>query len=151
MSRSRSPADSIDILLLEDNSGDVRLVEEALEAMDREVTLHTVTDGYEAIHFLKEESSTDPPCRPDLALLDLDVPGKDGCGVLEAIRADPQLRHLPVIMLTSSDASADIARCYDAYANAYVTKPTDLDGFVSLMEEIGNFWLDRVQFPPTPP
>lgn len=148
MVRSRPSDDAIEILLAEDHPGDVRLVEEAFESTGHEGTIHVVTDGYEAIHFLTERGANESPSPPDLAILDLNLPGKDGCEVLQVIRADPQLRRLPVIVLTSSDDSSDIVRCYDAHANAYVTKPADLEGFVSLMEEITRFWFERVQLPP---
>lgn len=151
MARSRTSDDAIEILLAEDHPGDVRLVEEAFESTGREGTIHVVTDGYEAIHFLKQRGASESPTPPDLAILDLNLPGKDGCEVLQVIREDPQLRRLPVIVLTSSDDRGDIARCYDAHANAYVTKPADIEGFVSLMEEITRFWLDRVQLPPVSP
>ncbi|WP_247003778.1 response regulator [Halosolutus gelatinilyticus] len=150
MSHLQRSADPVHVLIAEDNPGDVRLIEESFEMIDCEAVLHTVADGYEALYFLKRRSTVESPPLPDLALVDLDLPGKDGCDVLEAIRDDPQLRRLPVIMLTGSDDERDIARCYDAHANAYVTKPTDPGEFVSLVEGIEQFWFHSVQLPSIP-
>ena len=150
MSRGIGTDDRVEILLVEDNPGDVRLVETGLERTDSEVELHTVANGYEALYFLRDRSTTESVSLPDLLLVDLNVPGKDGCEILEAIRGDPQLRRLPVLILTSSEAPRDIARCYDSHANAYLTKPADPDAFGSLIETMERFWLDRVQLPPLP-
>lgn len=141
--------DPPEILLVEDDSGDVRLIEKAFETTGREPDIHTATDGYEALHFLKRRATDASASLPDLALLDLNVPGKDGCDVLEAIRADSRLRCLPVIVFSDSTDGEDVRRCYEANANAYFTKPTDPDELDSLIAEIDRFWFDRVQLPPT--
>ncbi|APW99739.1 response regulator [Halobiforma lacisalsi AJ5] len=137
-----------DVLLVEDDPGDATLVEEAFAATAGDTRLRVADDGYEALHYLKRAGNADPNALPDLALVDLQLPGKDGCELLEAIRADPQLRCLPVIMLTGSDDADDVRRCYEASANAYLTKPTDLDGYVGVAELIERFWFDHVQLPP---
>lgn len=145
-----SSDDPTEILLVEDNPADVRLIEETFGATDRETRLHTASDGYEALHFLKRAAAVESNALPELALIDLKLPGKDGCALLEAIRNDARLRRLPVIILTSSDTDVDISRCYEATANAYLTKPTTHDEFVSLVEAIEQFWIEHVQLPPSP-
>ncbi|MCU4740546.1 response regulator [Halobacteria archaeon AArc-m2/3/4] len=153
MSHSPTPRPSdelIDILLVEDNPGDVRLVREAFAEADFEVSLHTIANGDDAVEFLTAKTTDEPVSVPDLVLLDLNLPGRDGCAVLEAIREDSQLACLPVIMLTSSSAEEDIARCYGASVNAYLTKPTAPDEFVSLIEILESFWFERVRLPPIP-
>ncbi|MFC6764800.1 response regulator [Natrinema soli] len=137
----------IDILLIEDNPGDVRLTQEAFKTIDQKVTLQTIASGDNAVEFLQQSPETS---LPDLVLLDLNLPGRDGCWVLEAIRDDPQLKPLPVIMLTSSETDEDIERCYGARANAYLTKPTAPDEYTSLVDSLERFWFEQVQFPPTP-
>ncbi|PCR90583.1 response regulator [Natrinema ejinorense] len=139
--------DKIDILLVEDNPVDVRLTEEAFKTAEQEIALQTVTNGDDAVEFLQQSSDTD---LPDLVLLDLNLPGRDGCDVLEVIRDDPRLRPLPVLMLTSSEADEDVARCYDARANSYLTKPTDPAEFISLVDIFARFWVEKVHLPPIP-
>ncbi|WP_247730692.1 response regulator [Halovivax limisalsi] len=139
-----------EMLLVEDNPADARLVDAALDALDREVNLHVVDDGYGAIQHLSRESAVDPPSRPDLVLLDLDLPGKDGEAVLDAIRRDPQLRTLPVLVLTGSDRDRDVTRSYGACANAFVTKPGTHEAFVDLMATIVAFWFGSAILPPVP-
>lgn len=148
-SQQRSP-DAVDILLVEDNPGDVRLIEEAFEETDTETRVHAVTDGREAIELVTDESAAGLPSIPDLALIDLNLPQKDGCEVLEAIRGEPRFRGLPVVILTNSESSEDITRCYDARANAYLTKPVDPDEFVSLVQTVEQFWFEQAQLPPIP-
>ncbi|QSW97935.1 response regulator [Haloterrigena alkaliphila] len=148
---SQRPAvESIDVLLVEDSPHDVRLLREAFEMTETngETNLHVVTSGSEALAFLGRSAESDADSPPNLVLLDLNLPDHDGLEVLETINAEPTLRRLPTVVLTSSDATDDIARCYDANASAYLTKPTDLDGFVSLVESIERFWLTQVQLPP---
>jgi len=140
--------EALDILLVEDNPGDARLTQEAFKEIDCETTIHIVTNGDDALKFLTQQGAYESASLPDFVLLDLNLPGKDGCDVLEAIRNDSQLRPLPVIMLTSSGASEDIARCYNARANAYLTKPTDPAEFIMLAEAVERFWFKRVQLPP---
>lgn len=140
--------DGINILLVEDNPGDVRLIQEAFKLVEQEVTLQVVSNGDDAVHFLMQQTTDDT--FPRLVLLDLNLPGRDGCEVLEAIRDDPQLNPLPVIVITSSEADEDIARSYNARANAYLTKPTDPGEFIALVQRIERFWLNQAQLPPIP-
>lgn len=146
-SHQSSSNDAINILLVEDNPGDIRLTQEAIKTTDREVTLQTITHGDEAVEFFQQATEGS---LPDLVLLDLNLPGQDGCEVLETVRGDSRLKPLPVIMLTSSEADEDIARCYDAQANAYLTKPTDPAKFRSLVEELERFWFEQARLPPIP-
>ncbi|WP_312908283.1 response regulator [Natronosalvus caseinilyticus] len=143
-----STEDEIDILLVEDNLGDIRLTREAFKSAKQKVALQTVTNGDDAVEFLRTSSDNE---LPDLILLDLNLPGRDGCEVLEMIRDDPRLKPLPVLMLTSSEAEEDVARCYDARANAYLTKPTDPAKFISLVDTFEQFWVEKARLPPIPP
>lgn len=138
----------ITILYVEDNPGDVRLTQEAFKTTDYESTFHIATDGNEAIDFLTQQVTGD--ALPDIVLLDLNLPGLDGCDVLDTIRDDPQLKRLPVLMLTSSEAEEDVARCYKASANAYITKPSGPDEFASMVQSIEEFWFEWVHLPPMP-
>lgn len=141
---ARSPAD---ILLVEDNPGDVRLTEEAFKEGQICNTLHVTTDGIEALDFLRRRGEyADAPC-PDIVLLDLNLPRMDGDEVLEEIRADPDLKHLPVIILTSSSAEEDIVKSYELQANAYLTKPVDPAEFVDTIKSFQHFWLSVVRLP----
>lgn len=147
-SRSKTTLDEpINIFLVEDNPGDVRLVEEAFKMTDHEITLNVVTDGDTAVRELVEAEPDGSS--PDLVLLDLNLPGQDGCAVLDAIRKDSDIKSLPVLILSSSSADDDIARCYDAEANAYLTKPGNLAELTSMMKTVEDFWFERVQLPPT--
>ena len=137
----------IEILMVEDNPGDVRLTKEALAEYKIRNQLHVVEDGVEALKFLKREGEYHDAPTPDLIFLDLNLPKKDGREVLEEIKADPQLKRLPVIVLTSSSAEEDILRSYDLHANAYVTKPVRLQEFVDAVRAIEDFWLSVVKFP----
>ncbi|WP_394743224.1 response regulator, partial [Natronococcus roseus] len=110
--------------------------------------LQSVTNGDDAVEFLRESADNE---LPDLILLDLNLPGRDGCEILEVIRDDPRLKPLPVLMLTSSEAEEDVARCYDARANAYLTKPTDPAEFISLLDAFEGFWVEQARLPPIPP
>ncbi|WP_306060542.1 response regulator [Natronococcus wangiae] len=134
----------VDILLVEDNPGDVRLIQEAFKETEIEQTHQVFTNGEDALDFLLESNECSPP---DLVFLDLNLPGKDGCEILETIRDDSQLERLPVIILTSSEDSDDVERCYRANANAYLTKPTDLDELVSVVKSVEQFWAEHVQLP----
>jgi two-component system, chemotaxis family, response regulator Rcp1 len=138
---------SIDILLVEDNPGDVRLTKEALREGKVRNNLYVAPDGVEALRFLRREGEHQDAVRPDLILLDLNLPKKDGREVLGEIKNDPQLRTIPVVVLTSSQAEQDICRAYDLHANAYVTKPVDLDQFIVAVKSIESFWLTIVQLP----
>jgi CheY-like chemotaxis protein len=147
-SEENEPSTPIDILLVEDNPADVRLTEVALEEIGLVNTLHVVEDGQDAITFLNREAEYEDAVRPDLVLLDLDLPRVHGTEVLEELKSDGELRRLPVIVLTSSTAEEDIKASYDRHANAYVEKPVDMDDFVTVAREIEEFWLSTVKLPP---
>jgi len=139
---------SIEILLVEDNPGDVRLTVEALKEAKVRNTLHVVHDGVEALAFLRHEGEhAEAPC-PDLILLDLNLPKMDGREVLARIKGDPDLRRIPVVILTVSQAEEDILRTYDLHANCYITKPVDLEQFLKVVRSIEDFWLTIVKLPP---
>ena len=137
----------VEILLVEDNPGDVRLTREALREGKVRNNLHVAADGVEALHFLRKEGRFADAVRPDLILLDLNLPKKDGREVLEDIKSDPDLRYIPVVVLTSSQAEQDILRAYDLHANSYVNKPTDLDQFIRVFQAIEEFWVNIDQLP----
>ena len=136
------------ILLVEDNAGDVRLTREALREADVAVELTAVPDGDQALAFLRAEGEHAGAPRPDLILLDLNLPKKNGLEVLEEIKRDPELRSTPVIMLTTSASSRDVAASYDRGVNCYVVKPLDLDDFTQLVQAINGFWLEVARLPP---
>lgn len=136
-----------EILLVEDNPGDVRLTMEAFRDAKVCNRIHTVSDGVEAMAFLYRDGSYfNAPC-PDLVLLDLNLPRKDGREVLAAIKADENMKHIPVVVLTTSRDEHDIIKSYDLHANCYVTKPVDLDQFLTKVKAIGDFWLGTVKLP----
>ena len=137
----------IEILLVEDNPGDVRLTQESLKENKVCNAMSVVEDGLEAIAFLRQEGSYSDVPRPDLILLDLNLPKKDGREVLAEIKNDPDLKRIPVVVLTTSKAEEDIIRMYDNYANCYITKPVDLDEFISIIKSIENFWVNIVKLP----
>lgn len=150
---SNSPSSApVSILLVEDNPGDVRLIEEAFKSAGFATTFHTVTDGAAAIDFLQDRTATDPDSVPDLdlMLLDLNLPRTDGFEVLETIKNDPALASLPVLVLTSSEATEDIVKSYELCANAYLTKPTDPDEFAEIGRAVEAFWIDEATLPPVP-
>lgn len=137
----------IRILLVEDNAGDVRLTREAFKDAKVHLDLHVVCDGVEAMDFLhRREPYTGCP-RPDLILLDLNLPRKDGREVLMEIKTDPCLKTIPVVVLTTSGSEEDIERSYELYANCYISKPVDLEGFLSVVRSIDDFWLSAVKLP----
>lgn len=138
----------VEILLVEDNPGDVRLTREALKEGKVRNNLNVAQDGVEALAFLRREGKYADAVRPDLILLDLNLPRKDGREVLEEIKADPALRPIPVVILTSSQAEQDIVRAYDLHANCYVSKPVDLDQFITVVKSIEDFWFAIVKLPP---
>ena len=146
-SRNRGSAD---ILLVEDNPGDVRLTQEAFKDGNIANTLHVVTNGIEALDFLYQRGEYEDAPRPDVVLLDLNLPRKNGEEVLEEIRdaPDADLRSIPVIVLTSSGAQEDIIKSYDLQANAYLTKPVDPREFIDAIQTFKMFWLDIVRLPP---
>ena len=137
----------INILLIEDSPGDVRLTREAFREADLPIHLHVVEDGVEALAFLRKEGTYAGVPRPDFILLDLNLPKMDGREVLAHIKADDSLKSIPTIILTTSDAEADVVRSYQLQASAYLTKPVQLAEFESLVKSVGNFWLTKVKFP----
>ncbi len=137
-----------EILLVEDNPGDVRLAREALKDSKIANRLHVVEDGVEAIAFLRREGPHAAAVRPDLILLDLNLPRKDGREVLAEIKADPDLRRIPVVVLTISRSDEDILKTYDLHANCYVSKPVDFEQFTKIVRSIGSFWFTIVTLPP---
>jgi chemotaxis family two-component system response regulator Rcp1 len=138
----------IEILLVEDNPGDVRLTVEALKDAKVHNNLHVAEDGVEAMAFLRREGKYAGVPRPDLILLDLNLPKKDGREVLAEIKEDPDLRRIPVVILTVSRAEEDILRSYDLHANCYITKPVNLDQFLKVVKSIEDFWFTIVKLPP---
>jgi chemotaxis family two-component system response regulator Rcp1 len=139
---------AVDILLVEDTPGDVRLTKEALKDAKVLNTLHVVEDGVEAMDFLRQRGKYADAPRPDMILLDLNLPRKDGREVLAEIKADENLMRVPVVVLTTSEAEEDILRSYELHANAYVKKPVDLDQFLGVIRSLENFWLAVVSLPP---
>ncbi len=140
----------INILLVEDNPGDVELIREALSESKVRNELHVVSDGVQAMEFLRGEGNyADAPC-PDLILLDLNLPKKSGREVLEEIKTDPKLSKIPVVILTSSKEEEDVCRSYRLRANCYVTKPVDFEQFMNVVRSIEDFWLTVVKLPCRP-
>lgn len=137
----------VEFLLAEDNPGDVRLTQEALRDSKIRNNLNVVTDGVEAIAFLRRQGKYANAPTPDVVLLDLNLPKKDGREVLAEIKSDPVLKRIPVVIITSSEAEQDILRTYDLHANCYVSKPVDLDQFIKVIQAIENFWLTIVKLP----
>jgi CheY-like chemotaxis protein len=138
----------IEILLVEDNPGDVRLTKEALQDAKVRNTMETVPDGVEAMAFLRKEGRYQHSTRPDLILLDLNLPKKSGLEVLKEVKADEDLRRIPVVVLTTSQAEQDIVKSYDLHANAYIAKPVELCQFIAVVKAIEDFWLEIVRLPP---
>ena len=136
---------TFEILLVEDNPGDVRLTEETLKESALTHRLSTARDGVEAISFLRQEGIHRDAPRPDLILLDLNLPRKDGREVLAEIKSDRRLKLIPVVVLTTSDAEQDVLRSYDLHANCYITKPVDLDEFIDTVKAVETFWLGTVR------
>lgn len=137
----------IDILLVEDNPGDSRLAIEALKESKLRNSLHIVVDGMEAMDFLYKRGKHTQAPRPDLILLDLNLPKKDGREVLAEIKSDPDLKRIPVVILTISKAEEDILKTYNLHANCFITKPLDLNQFVTVVKSIEDFWLTIVKLP----
>ena len=137
----------IEILLVEDSPGDIRLTQEALKESKISNNLHVVMDGEEAIAFLKKEGKFSEKPRPDLILLDLNLPKKDGRDVLAEIKKDKDLKRIPVVVLTISEAEEDVLKSYNLYANCYITKPVDLNQFLKVILSIENFWFTIVKLP----
>jgi chemotaxis family two-component system response regulator Rcp1 len=137
----------VEILLVEDNPGDVRLTQEALREGKIRNNLSVVSDGVEALAFLRREGRYADAAHPDVILLDLNLPRKDGREVLTEIKADSQLRRIPVVILTTSTNEQDVLRSYDLHANCYITKPVDFEQFIGVVQAIENFWLTVVTLP----
>ncbi|MBI4509051.1 MAG: response regulator [Deltaproteobacteria bacterium] len=147
MSYQASRSSPIEILLVEDNPGDVDLTLEALREGKIRNNLRVVTDGVEAIAYLRRQGVHVGAARPDLILLDLNLPKKDGREVLAEVKGDPDLQRIPVIVLTSSDSDQDVMQSYSAHANCYIKKPVDLHRFLEVVQAIENFWLMIVKLP----
>ncbi len=141
---------AIHILLVEDNPGDIRLTREVLKDGKIRNELSVVTDGEEALMFLRKEGKYKDVQTPDVVLLDLNIPKKDGRQVLAEIKADPAIMLIPVIVLTTSSAEKDILNMYANHANCYITKPVDFDQFITVVRSIENFWLNIVKLPHNP-
>jgi chemotaxis family two-component system response regulator Rcp1 len=144
-SRSCRP---IEILLVEDNPGDVRLTKEALKEGKVMNVLNTVGDGEEALAYLRRQGAYAQATRPDLILLDLNLPGRSGREVLAEIKEDSELKRIPVVILTISEAEQDIIKSYNLHANCYITKPVNLEQFIDVVKSIEDFWLTVVMLPP---
>ncbi|MEV0674946.1 response regulator [Actinosynnema sp. NPDC050436] len=141
------PPAPLTVLLVEDDPGDVVLITEALRERGRNPRLHTVSDGAEAVSFLYRAGEHSSAPRPDVVLLDLNLPRMDGREVLAHIKSDPDLRSIPVVVLTTSDATEDIVRTYQSHANAYLTKPVDPDDFSTLVNRVDEFYRDVARLP----
>jgi chemotaxis family two-component system response regulator Rcp1 len=146
--REEAAAPPVEILLVEDNPGDVRLTREALREGKVYNNLHWAKDGVEALEFLRREGKHSAAPRPDIILLDLNLPKKDGREVLSSIKNDDRLKQIPVVILTTSEAEEDVLRSYELHANCYITKPVDLDKFIVVVQSIDRFWLTVVTLPP---
>jgi chemotaxis family two-component system response regulator Rcp1 len=143
----RTGAGPFEVLLVEDSPGDVRLTREAFKDAKVHINLHVASDGVEAMAFLRCEGKHVDAPRPDLILLDLNLPRKSGKEVLEEIKEDPSLMSIPVVILTTSASEQDVLRSYLLHANCFITKPVGLDGFLKIVKSIDNFWLSVVKLP----
>jgi len=139
---------AVEILLVEDNPGDIRLVQEGLKEVKMFNHLSYVTDGEQALQFLHRQGAHQDAPRPDLVLLDLNLPRKDGREVLQDIKNDPDLKRIPVVILTSSEAEEDVLKTYNLQANCFITKPVDLGEFIKVVKSIQDFWFSIVKLPP---
>ena len=140
-------AKPIEILLVEDSKGDIGLIEEVFEEAKIRNNLHIAEDGEEAILFLNKQGPFSDAPRPDIILLDLNLPKKDGREVLQEVKGDDNLKNIPIVVLTTSKAEEDILRSYNLHANAYVTKPVDFNQFIKVIKSIEDFWLEIVKLP----
>ena len=145
----KSTAMGIDVLLVEDSPGDIRLTQEAFGAANSDIRLHVAMDGVEALAFLEQQGEHSKAPRPDLILLDLNLPKKDGREVLKHIRADDSLKSIPTVILTTSDAMTDVNLSYKLQANSYLSKPVQLDKFESVVRSINDFWFEKAKLPQT--
>jgi chemotaxis family two-component system response regulator Rcp1 len=147
MSGTYDPAIPLQVLLVEDSAGDVRLTQEAFREANRRIVLHVAGDGVEAMAFLRREGPHRNAPRPDLILLDLNLPRMDGREVLTHIKSDTGLMTIPIVILTTSDAEADIVKSYELHANCYLSKPVQLAAFELLVKSINDFWLTTAKLP----
>ncbi|OLS14688.1 MAG: response regulator receiver [Promethearchaeota archaeon CR_4] len=147
MNKFQSSIKPVNILLVEDNPGDVLLFSEFLKETKTSYTLHVVEDGEEALMFLGQREKYHDKPRPDLIVLDLNLPKIDGFEVLQELKQDPQLKRIPVIILTSSHAEMDIEKSYDLHANCYITKPSELKEFTEVVKAIEHFWIEIASLP----
>jgi chemotaxis family two-component system response regulator Rcp1 len=138
---------NFEVLLVEDSPGDVRLTREALKDAKVHINLHVAADGMQAMEFLKREGKYAGVPRPDLILLDLNLPKKDGREVLEEIKENPALQSIPIVILTTSSSEEDVLKSYRLHANCYISKPVDLEGFLTVVKSIDSFWLSIVKLP----
>lgn len=145
--KNRDNGRPIEVLLAEDNPGDVRLTQEVFNEAKVRNNLHVVGDGVEVLAFLRREGQYAGKPRPDLILLDLNMPRKDGRETLAEIKQDPVLRRIPVVVFTVSKAEEDILKTYNSYANCYISKPVDLDQFITVVQSIEDFWMTIVRLP----
>jgi CheY-like chemotaxis protein len=136
-----------DVLLVEDSAAEARLALEALRETRIPVELHVASDGAQAMDFLRRQGPYEEAPRPHLVLLDLNLPRKDGREVLRDIKADDDLRRIPVVVLTTSKAPSDITRAYELHANCYIQKPLELDGFIEIVKSIHRYWLQMAELP----
>ncbi len=138
---------SIDILLVEDNPGDVRLIKEVLNSTKMLSSIHNVNDGVEAMDYLHRKGKYNTVSKPDFIILDLNLPRKDGREVLAEIKSDIALQHIPVLVMTISQSEEDILKSYNLHANCYITKPIDLNQFIKVIKSIEDFWFSVVKLP----
>ncbi len=138
----------IEILLIEDNPGDVRLTQEALREAKVINNLAVVSDGVAALEYLRRKGPYANAVRPDVILLDLNLPRKDGREVLAEIKGDPELKRIPVVVITSSSSEEDVLRSYNLHANCYISKPVDLEQFMAVVKSVEDFWMGIVKLPP---
>jgi CheY-like chemotaxis protein len=150
MNSNRLTPRPLEVLLIDDSPGDVRLTREAFHETDPSINVHVAVDGVEAMSFLRRAEPHDQAPRPDLILLDLNLPKMDGREVLARIKEDPGLKTIPTVILTTSEAETDVLRSYQLQANAYLCKPVHLDAFDSLVRSINDFWLTKAKLPPEP-
>jgi len=141
--------DFYEILLVEDNAADILLLQEAIEDLDHDIRLHlqVVNNGEMALKYLYQQESYAAAARPDLILLDLNLPRKNGFSVLQEVKQNMKLQEIPVIVLSTSQAPEDVRRCYQLHANCFITKPSDLEDFMETVKSIAEFWLGRVRLP----
>jgi CheY-like chemotaxis protein len=138
---------TVEILVIEDNLGDIRLLEEAFRELQADIHMHVARDGAEGLEYIFRQRAIGPHLRPDIILLDLNLPKVSGHEVLAKIKTNPDTCRIPVIVLTSSRAEADIRRAYDSHANAYLRKPATLDGLLSAAQQIKSFWMETATLP----